>query len=181
MHRMVLALLVGLAGLSLVWSQEPVVWVASPWQHVLRSTEPGGAKSAEIVAARNEYEPLRVIVRAGEARRRDCCGVACTYLRIVIERGSRSVLPPPVPGHRVEPSSRIDTRLGAPQRLPEGRERFLGQVFRRVAATGQPVEPAIEPFVLFLHERFAGGAVAGTQRVELASVGPTDSSQPPIE
>ena len=65
MLRMVLSLLVGLAGLSPVWSQEPVVWVASPWQHVLRSTEPGGAKSAEIVAARNEYEPLRVIIRAG--------------------------------------------------------------------------------------------------------------------
>ncbi len=65
MPRMVLSLLVGLAGLSPVWSQEPVVWVASPWQHVLRSTEPGGAKSAEIVAARNEYEPLRVIIHAG--------------------------------------------------------------------------------------------------------------------
>lgn len=65
MPRMVLSLLVGLAGLGPVWSQEPVVWVASPWQHVLRSTEPGEAKSAEIVAARNEYEPLRVILRAG--------------------------------------------------------------------------------------------------------------------
>ncbi len=65
MARMVLSLLVGLAGLSPVWSQEPVVWVASPWEHVLRSTEPGGAKSAEIVAARNEYEPLRVIIHAG--------------------------------------------------------------------------------------------------------------------
>ena len=65
MPRMVLSLLVGLAGLCPVWSQEPVVWVASPWQQVLRSTEPGGAKSAGIVAARNEYEPLRVIIRAG--------------------------------------------------------------------------------------------------------------------
>ena len=50
MPRMVLSLLIGLAGLSPAWSQEPGVWVASPWQHVLRSTEPGGAKSAEIVA-----------------------------------------------------------------------------------------------------------------------------------
>ena len=65
MTRIVLSLLVGLAGVSSVWSQDPVVWVASPWQHVLRSTEPGGAKSAEIVAARNEYEPLRVIIHAG--------------------------------------------------------------------------------------------------------------------
>ena len=65
MSRMVLSLLVGLAGVGSAWSQDPVVWVASPWQHVLRSTEPGGAKSAEIVAARNEYEPLRVIIHAG--------------------------------------------------------------------------------------------------------------------
>lgn len=65
MRRMVLSLFVGLAGVGSVWSQEPVVWVASPWQHVLRSTEPGDARSAEIIAARNEYEPLRVIIRAG--------------------------------------------------------------------------------------------------------------------
>ena len=65
MPRIVVSLLVGLAGLCPVWSQEPAIWVASPWQHVLRSTEPGDVKSAEIVAARNEYEPLRVVIRAG--------------------------------------------------------------------------------------------------------------------
>ncbi len=65
MRRMILSLFVGLAGVGSVWSQELVVWVASPWQHVLRSTEPGDARSAEIIAARNEYEPLRVIIRAG--------------------------------------------------------------------------------------------------------------------
>jgi len=65
MPKMILSLLLGLAGLSTASSQEPVVWVASPWQHVLRSTEPGAARSAEIVAARNEYEPLRVIIHAG--------------------------------------------------------------------------------------------------------------------
>jgi len=62
---MIFALLVGLASLNPAWSQEPVVWVASPWQHVLRSTEPGEAKSVEIAAARHEYEAVRVIVRAG--------------------------------------------------------------------------------------------------------------------
>ena len=65
MPRIVILLLVGVAGLRPAWSQELVVWVASQWQHVLRSTEPSGAKSAEIAAARNEYEPLRVIVHAG--------------------------------------------------------------------------------------------------------------------
>ena len=53
--RIIVSLLVCLAGLGPARSQEPAVWVASPWQHVLRSTEPGGMKSAEIVAARNEY------------------------------------------------------------------------------------------------------------------------------
>lgn len=65
MFRTLVWLSVGLAFGSLARSQEPVVWVASPWQHVLRSTEPGGARSAQIMAARNEYEPLRVILRAG--------------------------------------------------------------------------------------------------------------------
>ncbi|MHB8898659.1 MAG: DUF4091 domain-containing protein [Thermoguttaceae bacterium] len=66
MFRMVLSLLVGLSGAAAARGQAPVVWVASPWQHVLRSTEPGAARAAEIVAARNEFEPLRVIVRAGD-------------------------------------------------------------------------------------------------------------------
>ena len=47
-------------------SQEATVWVASPWEHVLKSTEPGLARSVEVEAAANEYEPFRVIVRAGE-------------------------------------------------------------------------------------------------------------------
>lgn len=62
---MILLLFVSLAVVGPVWSQEPVVWVASPWQHVLRSTEPGDATSAKISAARNEYEAIRVIIRAG--------------------------------------------------------------------------------------------------------------------
>ena len=39
MSRMILTLLVCLAGLKPLWSREPVVWVASPWQHVLRSVD----------------------------------------------------------------------------------------------------------------------------------------------
>ncbi len=46
-------------------AQEPVVWVASPWQHVLTSTEAGPLRAAELSAARNEYEAFRIIVRAG--------------------------------------------------------------------------------------------------------------------
>jgi hypothetical protein len=65
MRSVVLSVLVSMTVLSPAWCQEPVLWVASPWQHVLRDAEPGAARSAEIVAARNEYEPLRLIVRAG--------------------------------------------------------------------------------------------------------------------
>lgn len=64
MSRTILSLCVSLTIVGPVWSQEPVVWVASRWQHVLRSTEPGDARSAKISAARNEYEPLRVIIHA---------------------------------------------------------------------------------------------------------------------
>ena len=48
------------------YSQEPVVWVASPWEHVLKSTEAAAARSVALSAARNEYEPFRIIVRAGD-------------------------------------------------------------------------------------------------------------------
>ncbi len=49
------------------WAQQPAVWVASPWEHVLKSTQPGEAGSVAIEAAANEYEPFRIIVRAGDA------------------------------------------------------------------------------------------------------------------
>jgi hypothetical protein len=44
----------------------PQVWVASPWQQVLRDTAPGGGTSVAIAAARNEYEPFRLVVTAGD-------------------------------------------------------------------------------------------------------------------
>ncbi len=68
MRSIVVAAFLGLAAARGAWCQEPVVWVASPWQHVLRDTEPGPAGSAAVAAARNEYEPLRVVVRAGAQR-----------------------------------------------------------------------------------------------------------------
>lgn len=65
MPRTILLLLIALAATGPAKSQEPVLWVASPWQHVLRESEPSELKSAKISAARNEYESLRVIIRAG--------------------------------------------------------------------------------------------------------------------
>lgn len=38
------------------------VWVASPWQKVLRNTPPGDLQSVTIKAASNEYEPFRLII-----------------------------------------------------------------------------------------------------------------------
>jgi hypothetical protein len=38
------------------------VWVASPWQHVLQNTPPGGLQNVTLRAAANEYEPFRIIV-----------------------------------------------------------------------------------------------------------------------
>jgi len=59
-------LLVLLMACGMVWAQETVVWVASPWEHVLKSTEPGEERAVAIKAGANEYEPLRIIVHAGE-------------------------------------------------------------------------------------------------------------------
>lgn len=38
------------------------VWVASPWQRVMRDTPPGTVRSASLKAAANEYEPFRIII-----------------------------------------------------------------------------------------------------------------------
>jgi hypothetical protein len=54
-----------LAG-SMAAAQRPVVWVASPWQHVLKTTAPGRQERITLIAAANEYEPARIIVRAGD-------------------------------------------------------------------------------------------------------------------
>lgn len=71
MARCIVTLLSCIAGLTPLQGQEPVIWVASPWQHVLREAAPGAARTASIVAARNEYEPVRIIVRAGAEPLRD--------------------------------------------------------------------------------------------------------------
>lgn len=57
-------LLVAFAGAV---AAEPVVFVASPWEHVLRSTPPGEARAVTLQAAANEYEPCRIIVHADTA------------------------------------------------------------------------------------------------------------------
>lgn len=65
MIRFFVVLLGCVAGLAPLQGQEPVIWVASAWQHVLRDTAPQAVRTAAISAARNEYEPVRIIVRAG--------------------------------------------------------------------------------------------------------------------
>ncbi len=47
-------------------AQGASVWVASPWEHVLRQSPSGEAAEVRITAAGNEYEPFRVIVTAGD-------------------------------------------------------------------------------------------------------------------
>ena len=42
--------------------QPGIVWVASPWQQVVRSTPPLDQKVVNLKAASNEYEPFRIIV-----------------------------------------------------------------------------------------------------------------------
>ena len=57
-----------MAALTICWAalaQETVVWIASPWQQVLQGDEPGPERVATLRAAANEYEPFRLIIRAG--------------------------------------------------------------------------------------------------------------------
>ncbi|MBU0611502.1 MAG: hypothetical protein KKI08_26735, partial [Armatimonadetes bacterium] len=65
MRKAMVALLM-LYPLAMAHAQTLVVWVASPWQHVLRTTEAGTVKAVALIAAANEYEPFRLIVRAGD-------------------------------------------------------------------------------------------------------------------
>lgn len=55
--------------LSLLFAFAPgraqVVWVASPWEHVLKSSAPGKGAAIALQAAANEYESCRIVVRAG--------------------------------------------------------------------------------------------------------------------
>jgi hypothetical protein len=42
--------------------KKATVWVASPWQRVMRGTPPGQTRTADLKAAENEYAPFRIII-----------------------------------------------------------------------------------------------------------------------
>lgn len=48
--------------LSACTQKRAIVWIASPWQRVMRNTPPGEMKSVDLKAAANEYEPFRIII-----------------------------------------------------------------------------------------------------------------------
>lgn len=48
--------------LSACTQKKATVWVASPWQRVMRNTPPGETKTVNLKAAANEYEPFRLII-----------------------------------------------------------------------------------------------------------------------
>jgi len=58
---------VGLTCAADAAGQGASVWVASPWEFVLRNAKPGPSRSIRLSAARNEYEPARVVITAGAA------------------------------------------------------------------------------------------------------------------
>ncbi len=61
--------------------KKAVVWVASPWERVIRETPPGEAKSVTLKAAANEYEPFRIIVHNGGKSKLDNINVTVTGLK----------------------------------------------------------------------------------------------------
>ncbi len=64
MMRLALTI-VAIMACTVAFAQETVVWTASPWDHVLQGDDPGPGRDVQISAAANEYEPFRVIIRAG--------------------------------------------------------------------------------------------------------------------
>jgi len=61
-------ILAGWVVCTLAIAQDATVWVASPWEHVLKNSPPGSARTVELFAAANEYEPFRIIVTAGQGK-----------------------------------------------------------------------------------------------------------------
>ncbi len=57
---------IGLLACCTVWAEQPSVWVASPWQHVLRDSKRGSKRTVTLQAARHEYEPFRIIISGGD-------------------------------------------------------------------------------------------------------------------
>jgi hypothetical protein len=51
--------------LSACSQKDTIVWVASPWQRVMRNTPPNEMNEVKLKAAANEYEPFRIIIHAG--------------------------------------------------------------------------------------------------------------------
>ena len=80
MPRMVLALLVGLAGLSPASSQEPVVWVASPWQHAAQYR----AWRGEVGGDRRRTQRVRA---AAGHHPRGCAGTANVRVEAMLSTG----------------------------------------------------------------------------------------------
>lgn len=57
------------------------IWVASPWQRVMRNTPPGELRSVTLKAAANEYEPFRIIVHNDSKRKLANVNVTVTNLK----------------------------------------------------------------------------------------------------
>lgn len=62
-------------------SPDGIVWVASPWQHVLLSTPPVDENTVNIKAAANEYEPFRLVVHNNEDQKLEDLTVTMSSLK----------------------------------------------------------------------------------------------------
>lgn len=62
---------VAVTACTAAFAQDTVVWTATPWEQVLQDQDPGPDRTVDISAAGNEYEPYRVIIRAGTGGLKD--------------------------------------------------------------------------------------------------------------
>ncbi|MDD4107617.1 MAG: DUF4091 domain-containing protein [Prolixibacteraceae bacterium] len=67
--------------LSACTKKQYTVWIASPWQQVIRSTPPGDLMEVNLKAAANEYEPFRIIIHNGGDSQMEDVNVQVTDLK----------------------------------------------------------------------------------------------------
>lgn len=67
----IMSLLGATLGSTAIAQADATVWVASPWQRVLRDTAPGNRDVVQVKGAANEYVLIRLIVSAGQNALKD--------------------------------------------------------------------------------------------------------------
>ncbi|NLO04831.1 MAG: DUF4091 domain-containing protein [candidate division WS1 bacterium] len=180
-----LIVMLALLPLAAFAQQDATVWVASPWERVLRDTPPREQPSAQLRAAANEYEPFRLIVHAGDRPLRNVHvvtsslngpGGAISAFNLTLYRA-----------HYVnvtEPSYRTENPVGyypdalIPFRHPQTGEELSGATYDAAPFDVEPGENAEVWVDLFVPPGTEAGKYVGSITV---AAGDIELAQVPVE